>query len=408
MADIASTIAELNSIGDHKTKLERYKAVLQDLVSKAAMPQLQAFVQHLASEEVQLAVSRQVLLGLAQSLKGLQPAQLKDIGLFTLEKMGPRVVSFEEQVSVIREELALVYEKEEEWGQAAKMLAGIPLDSGIRVLDDNYKVEKCIKIAQLFLEDEEPVSAETFINRASLLITEDTEPSLRLLHKVCYARILDSKRKFLDAGTRYYQLSQLQGKSFGERTVSEAELILALQQAITCAVLAPAGPQRSRLLGTLYKDERSARLPNHPILEKMFMERLLRKDEVEAFAATLAVHQKATVEGGGTVLDRAVIEHNVLAASKLYNNISFGQLGALLGIEAAQAERIASAMLAEQRLRGSIDQVDELIHFATDVRSDALHAFDTQIEHICLSVEKIANAVSKQHPQLSTAFATGQ
>ena len=74
---------------------------------------------------------------------------------------------------------------------------------------------------------------------------------------MCYARILDSKRKFLDAGTRYYQLSQLQGKSFGERTVSEAELILALQQAITCAVLAPAGPQRSRLLGTLYKDELS-------------------------------------------------------------------------------------------------------------------------------------------------------
>ena len=33
-----------------------------------------------------------------------------------------------------------------------EMLAGIPLDSGIRVLEDNYKVEKYIKIAQLFLE----------------------------------------------------------------------------------------------------------------------------------------------------------------------------------------------------------------------------------------------------------------
>ena len=93
------------------------------------------------------------------------------------------MVSFEEQVSVIREELANVYEKEEDWAKAAKMLAGIPLDSGIRVLDDNYKVEKYIKIAQLYLEDEEPVSAETFINRASLLINEETEPSLRLLHK---------------------------------------------------------------------------------------------------------------------------------------------------------------------------------------------------------------------------------
>merc|ERR1719487_842179 len=126
------------------------------------------------------------------------------------------------------------------------------------------------------------------------------------------------------------------------------------------------------------------------------MERLLRKDEVEAFAATLAVHQKATVEDGGTVLDRAVIEHNMLAASKLYKNISFEQLGALLGIDAAKAERIAASMLVEQRMQGSIDQVEQLIHFATEARSDALHAFDNQIEHLCLSVETIANSITKQ------------
>jgi len=183
-ADISATITELSSTTDQKTKLERYKAVLQEYVAKVAIPQLLAFVQHLVSEDVQLAVSRQVLLGLAQSISGLPPDQLKEVGLFTLEKVGPRVVSFEEQVSMIREELANVYEKEEDWTKAAAMLAGIPLDSGIRVLDDNYKVEKYIKIAQLYLEDDEPVSAETFINRASLLINEETEPSLRLLHKV--------------------------------------------------------------------------------------------------------------------------------------------------------------------------------------------------------------------------------
>ena len=35
---------------------------------------------------------------------------------------------------------------------------------------------------------------------------------------------------------------------------------------------------------------------------------------------------------GSTILDRAVIEHNLLSASKLYNNISFEELGALLEI----------------------------------------------------------------------------
>lgn len=39
-----------------------------------------------------------------------------------------------------------------------------------------------------------------------------------------------------------------------------------------------------------------------------------------------------SVYEGSTILDRAVIEHNLLSASKLYNNISFDELGALLEI----------------------------------------------------------------------------
>ena len=35
---------------------------------------------------------------------------------------------------------------------------------------------------------------------------------------------------------------------------------------------------------------------------------------------------------GSSILDRAVIEHNILSASNLYNNITFDELGTLLGI----------------------------------------------------------------------------
>ena len=58
----------------------------------------------------------------------------------------------------------------------------------------------------------------------------------------------------------------------------------------------------------------------------MYMDRLLRPDEIEAFGGTLMPHQKATLEDGSTVLDRAVIEHNMLATSRLYKNISFEQV----------------------------------------------------------------------------------
>lgn len=51
----------------------------------------------------------------------------------------------------------------------------------------------------------------------------------------------------------------------------------ALNNAITCTILAAAGPQRSRVLAQLCKDERSSALPVWPFLEKVFRERILRR-----------------------------------------------------------------------------------------------------------------------------------
>lgn len=45
---------------------------------------------------------------------------------------------------------------------------------------------------------------------------------------------------------------------------------------------------------------------------------------------------QATTADGSSILDRAVIEHNILSASKLYNNISFEELGRLLAIPPAK------------------------------------------------------------------------
>lgn len=44
--------------------------------------------------------------------------------------------------------------------------------------------------------------------QAHNLIGEIEDPQLTLQYKACYARICDSKRKFLEAATHYYDLSQ--------------------------------------------------------------------------------------------------------------------------------------------------------------------------------------------------------
>lgn len=155
---------------------------------------------------------------------------------------------------------------------------------------------------------------------------------------------------------------------------------------VTCAVLAPAGPNRSRLLAALCRDERTAELQTYNILTKMFLGRILRSEEVKEFEGTLKAHQLAKISlsssdrvaladedtndptiskrtGPATVLDRAVMEHNLLASSKIYDNITFRGLGALLDLTPGAAETMARKMIEQGRLKGTIDQVEKLIWF---------------------------------------------
>ncbi|KAF2324545.1 hypothetical protein GH714_015161 [Hevea brasiliensis] len=279
------------------------------------------------SDDVPLVVSRQLLQTFAQELGRLEPETQKEIAHYTLAQIQPRVVSFEEQVLIIREKLAELYESEQQWSKAAQMLSGIDLDSGMRVIDDTFRLSKCVQIARLYLEDDDAVNAEAFINKASFLVSNSQHEVLNLQYKVCYARILDLKRKFLEAALRYYDISQIEKRQIGDESFGTSSLA-----AVTCTILAAAGPQRSRVLATLYKDERCSKLKIYPILQKVYLERILRKPEIDAFAEELKAHQKALLPDNFTVLDRAMIEHNLLSASKLYSNISFDELGTLLGI----------------------------------------------------------------------------
>lgn len=162
------------------------------------------------------------------------------------------------------------------------------------------------------------------------------------------------------------------------------------------ACLFPLGQQRSRMLATLFKDERCQQLAAYGILEKMYLDRIIRGNQLQEFAAMLMPHQKATTADGSSILDRAVIEHNLLSASKLYNNITFEELGALLEIPAAKAEKIASQMITEGRMNGFIDQIDGIVHFET---REALPTWDKQIQSLCFQVNNLLEKISQTAPE---------
>ena len=53
-----------------------------------------------------------------------------------------------------------------------------------RQYPNDYKLETYLKIARLYLEDEDPVQAEAYIKRASHLQADSTNEELQIYYKV--------------------------------------------------------------------------------------------------------------------------------------------------------------------------------------------------------------------------------
>ena len=78
---------------------------------------------------------------------------------------------------------------------------------GCRALPDAEKLRVYVRIVRLLLEDEDSVQAERFYNRAALIAHTSTDKETLLSFKLCQARISDYSRKFLEAASRYHELS---------------------------------------------------------------------------------------------------------------------------------------------------------------------------------------------------------
>ena len=388
----------------------RYDELLHLIVSKSPpshiASNLTAWIDSTLGDSLGIVAARPLLSSAVEAIRSILNADVKiEVGTHALRALQPRVVSFEEQDALIREILAVAYQDQEQYIEAARMLQGIQLESSQRKISDDIKVRTWLRICRLYLEEDDTTSAESYLNRAKNLLFKVEDRELNLQFQLSQARILDARRRFLDASAAYHSFSF-------SLELDEDERIRALSSAITCAVLAPAGPQRSRALAKLYKDERTPQVAEFGILEKIFLDRLLSTIEVARFANKLAPHQLAQTADGSTVLAKAVTEHNLLSASRLYNNIGVKELGVLLGLDAEKAEEYAARMLEQGRLTGRIDQIDGVIffdgaegsgektsvgHADREVGTD-LRKWDLKIQGVAEEVERVASMLQTQRP----------
>nr|XP_036585610.1 pci domain-containing protein [Colletotrichum truncatum]KAF6795661.1 pci domain-containing protein [Colletotrichum truncatum] len=409
---VAQRLAQAESAPGDRTSA--YDAIIADIKSLSSPPtaadDFNAILDAFFAASLGIVSTRAVLANFVSALRDLKNDDLWiAVGNHTLSQLATQPSSFLDQVASVRELVAEAHENNEDFLDAAKALAEIPLDSSQRKVTNDDKARVWVRIARNYLEVDDTTAAETYVNKLKNIMHTVQDRDLDLHFKLSQARILDSKRDFLGASGRYHEISL-------SPAIAEEERLHTLSMAVKCAILAPAGPMRSRALGKLYKDERSAGLDEFGMLEKMFFDRLLAPEEVEKFAQGLQPHQLATTADGSTVLAKAVVEHNLLGASRLYRNIGFEALGSLLGLDGEKAEETTARMIEQGRLLGRIDQLEEVIWFEGGEASGQkgsgraevtvgkeMRQWDANVQSMAEEVENVTNALQKQFPEFVEA-----
>ncbi|KAK7932329.1 PCI domain-containing protein [Apiospora marii] len=412
-AKVSEAISQARALPDNQQP-PAFEQLLNNLKSISS-PQtisddFKAILQAVFGGSIGIVLVRAIVSQFVATLKSFENADLWiEVGQHTLGLLAAQQSTYLDQAAEICELIADGHEQNEDNLEAAKVLAEIPLDSSQRKVTNEERVKIWVRIVRNYLEIDDTTTAETYLNKLKNVIYTVSDPALNLHFKLSQARIQDAKRAFLSASQAYHEISFSPAISEDERTHT-------LGMAVKCAILAPAGPLRSRALGRLIKDERSVNLEEFGILEKIFFDRLLVPAEVDKFAKELAPHQLATTSDGSTVLAKAVVEHNLLGASRLYSNIGFEALGVLLGLDAEKAEDTTARMIEQGRLVGRIDQIDQIIWFEGGEASGEkgsgraemtvgkeMRRWDTNVQAVAEEVENITNSLQREFPDFVAA-----
>lgn len=395
------TVAQIAAVTDPAVRTAEFLELVEGVVANGDAASLQNILQQILEDAFPQVTERQFVEDLCNSLEKASDDVYKPVGVFALDALRPRAHVFQNAITVLRKRMSHILEAEGLFSEAAEMLAAIPFDDMGRTLDSNSCAAAFVRIGSLFVQAGCVPAADPWANKANLLIPHCTDDGTRVRFRTLQAQLLDHKRKYEDAAMKYYALSQLEQRAYGDEVVTKKDTIHALGFAIACAILAPAGPRRSRVLAVLYKDERARNTALSGLLQAIHMDHLLQVEQVKMLRALLRPHQVAAQIDGESVLDRAVVEHNLLAASKLYCNIRFEELGALLRVSAEKAEATASRMIYEKRMKATIDQVHGMLEFNVATQAEQIERWDKQIESVCNAVDVCVEAIVEKHPEFS-------
>mmetsp|Transcript_4672 Transcript_4672/g.13071 ORF Transcript_4672/g.13071 Transcript_4672/m.13071 type:complete len:436 (-) Transcript_4672:224-1531(-) len=295
-----------------------------------------------------------------------------------------------EEVANLKRQTVDILEGQSKWEDAAQILESIDVKSRIKTDISEEATAHFTKVASLYLRSGKVAQAAQAINQASPFLPKPSPVGYRDVWASLYAH----KHEFQKAS--YTNLTLVQTCDAGDATPKSA--LQYLHEAALCAALTPAGPHRLRLLRTICKDERLDSLPFSKLIQEMYKERMIGQHQKTLLRKYLGPHHLTpTRTETASPLERAVIEHNLLSARNIYNNISFEELGLLLGLSPDDAETTAAKMILENRMEGYLDQVKKILYFQ---EGDEMVALSESIQACCAKVSAVVDCITEAHPTI--------
>lgn len=355
--------AALSAAASAPDKEAAYTALIEQFASAQDVTGLNAVVEHVLGAGVSATIKPKLLAKFTGALPRLAPQAHEAVAEACLAKINSSSTraSHDPQVRQIYEGLGALYQAHGEWEKAAKALCKVPFN-GVQInMTQEEKLGSFVTIASLFLKYRNALEAGAYINKALHELSQIQAKLERGVHPPENVRRMKAQLELAVA-----QRDDLSGE-YGKAAKSYEKLsrnVLAfelgggqatlLKQAVLCALLMPAG-KASKQLDVLTMDDRlnPEKTPElaeiYPLMTKMHQLRLMRAADIELLISHVHDYQQPSVR-------RSIKEHNLLAASKAYANISIEELARLLQVEALEAETIAAGMIKEKRLHGLIDQ----------------------------------------------------
>lgn len=297
--------------------------------------------------------------------------------------------------------LTSIYEQNNEFHKALDTLKLLQVDTLVQDFEDilsfqKFKVEINTRIAKNSLKVNDFESAEAYVSRIAPILPDLESKGVDDLIIDTYKTSVETMvkvGKWFDAASK---LIILDNETFDIPTVKYT-------------ILSQCDPLKTRLLQNIVESPRISQnilnTPLAPIFDKVYNKKIVYyEDYLQALSYFLDTDtQGLSTEYITDALSKALVENNLIAASRVYDNTSIKSFSEILHLDETYVEELAADMIREERLDALVDDISKVIEFNAQKKSP-IKEWNNHMIEACTILDKIVDHISHTEPLLADSY----